>query len=127
MNTFVNTIVFVRDLAASRAFYEGALGLKVEKAMDTIVFFENHFVLHDAGEIRHTVFGEPSPRGREGADNLLIYLETDDLEQAFEDVHKAGARLIHGIQTQAWGQRVFRFYDPDGHIIEIGAAAVTKP
>lgn len=28
--------------------------------------------------------------------------------------------LIHPIERQAWGQKVFRFYDPDGHIVEVG-------
>jgi uncharacterized glyoxalase superfamily protein PhnB len=28
--------------------------------------------------------------------------------------------LIHPIVEQAWGQRVFRFYDPDGHAVEVG-------
>ena len=28
--------------------------------------------------------------------------------------------LIHPIVEQAWGQRVFRFHDPDGHAVEIG-------
>jgi hypothetical protein len=32
--------------------------------------------------------------------------------------------LIHPILQQAWGQRVFRFYDPDRHIVEIGEPMV---
>ena len=127
MNVFCNTIVFVKDLAVSKAFYEGALGLKIEREFDTIVFFENHFVLHDAGAIQRTVFGgESLPRTREGADNLLIYLETDDLAAALAGVQQAGMHLIHGIQKQDWGQRVFRFYDPDGHIVEIGESMHVK-
>jgi uncharacterized glyoxalase superfamily protein PhnB len=49
----------------------------------------------------------------------VLYFEDADLEAAFGRI--AGAvELIHGIRREAWGQRVFRFFDPDGHIVEIG-------
>lgn len=122
MNVFYNTIVFVRDLKASTEFYTKVLGLGVETEYDTIVFFENHFVLHDGRDICNTTFGERPERTEWGARNLLIYLETDDLEQAYQTVLQSGARIIHPITTQHWGQNVFRFFDPDGHIVEIGEA-----
>ena len=28
--------------------------------------------------------------------------------------------LVHPLKEHAWGQRVVRFYDPDGHMIEVG-------
>ena len=31
------------------------------------------------------------------------------------DIH-----YVHPIKEHAWGQRVVRFFDPDGHIIEVG-------
>jgi hypothetical protein len=27
---------------------------------------------------------------------------------------------VHPVVEQPWGQRVFRVYDPDGHVVEIG-------
>ncbi len=33
--------------------------------------------------------------------------------------------LIHAIERQVWGQRVFRIYDPDGHAMEVGAPLPT--
>ncbi|MBQ8137428.1 MAG: glyoxalase, partial [Clostridia bacterium] len=29
-------------------------------------------------------------------------------------------QYVHPPVTHRWGQRVVRFYDPDGHIIEVG-------
>ncbi|HEX7496456.1 MAG TPA: VOC family protein, partial [Candidatus Limnocylindrales bacterium] len=60
------------------------------------------------------------PNGPQGKGNLDIYFETDDLESALNAVVESGAEIIHPIEVQAWGQRVFRFHDPDGHIVEIG-------
>ena len=123
MNIFYNTIVFVKDLQKSKAFYSATLGLKIEQEYDTIVFFENHFVIHDGNNLRHTIYGKkPVFNGRKGAKNLLIYLETDDIMKQYENIKKRGVRIIHGIVEQNWGQKVFRFYDPDGHIVEIGEA-----
>lgn len=32
----------------------------------------------------------------------------------------AGLKYVHPLKEHRWGQRVVRFYDPDGHIIEVG-------
>ena len=31
-----------------------------------------------------------------------------------------GIELVHPVKEHSWGQRAVRFYDPDGHIIEVG-------
>lgn len=123
MNVFYNTIVFVKDVAASRRFYEDVIGIRAVEDHGTIVFFENHFTIHDGKALLGTVFGKtPRFNRRNGKKNLEIYFETDSIEESLGRVRESGARLIHGIENQAWGQRVFRFYDPDGHIVEIGEA-----
>ena len=33
---------------------------------------------------------------------------------------KTNAKIIHPIVEHPWGQRAFRIYDPDNHIIEFG-------
>ena len=65
--------------------------------------------------------GGRSPKGGAayGRRNLLLYFEHDDLDWIFQAI-SPHVELIHPIERQAWGQRVFRFYDPDGHAIEIG-------
>lgn len=123
MNVFYNTIVFVKDIELSRKFYEQVIGLKVEADYGTIVFFENHFVIHNANALLETVYGRvPGTNPSRGCDNLLVYFETDDLEASIRTVQESGAEIIHPITLQAWNQRVFRFYDPDRHILEIGEA-----
>ena len=36
----------------------------------------------------------------------------------YERLKKEGITFIHSIIEQPWGQRVFRVYDPDNHIVE---------
>jgi hypothetical protein len=49
-----------------------------------------------------------------------LYFETENLEAAQARLKLSGAKFIHEIEEQPWGQRAMRLYDLDGHIIEIG-------
>jgi catechol 2,3-dioxygenase-like lactoylglutathione lyase family enzyme len=122
MIAFYNTIVFTHDLPRSVTFYRDVLGQEVLEDHGTIVFLANHLVLHDAASITATVTGAADARSQEpqGRGNLLVYFETDDVEGAFRTVADSGATIVHPVVRQEWGQSVFRFLDPDGHLVEIG-------
>jgi predicted enzyme related to lactoylglutathione lyase len=96
---FVNPLPLVGNMAQAVSFYSAALGLKVAEDHGDFVRFEGPF----------------------GRDNLVLYFEADDLDEAFARVEGL-ARVIHPVMVQAWGGRVFRCRDLDGHIIEIGEA-----
>ena len=117
---FVNPIPFVRDIGISKAFYCEILGLTVSRDFGNFVMFETGFAIHDGKSLETTVWGQPlitsEPYGRQ---NILLYFEHDHLNTLFERIGGI-VNLIHPIEMQVWGQRVFRFYDPDGHAIEIG-------
>jgi len=54
-----------------------------------------------------------------GANNLVLYFEDDNIKAAFSRI-ASHAEVIHPVEEQAWGQHVFRVYDPDRHVIEVG-------
>lgn len=117
---FINPIPFVRDIHRSREFYEKRLGLKVLEDFGSFVLFEAGFAIHDGAALEQTVWGNTA--GSEeayGRRNLLLYFEHDDVDAAFETIAPL-VELIHPVERQTWGQRLFRFYDPDGHAVEIG-------
>jgi len=119
---FVNPIPFVRDIAVSKAFYRDVLGLTVAEDHGAFVLFEGHFAIHDGAALARTVWGDQADTedtGPYGRRNLLLYFEEDDIDACFARPRDR-VTLIHGLDRQAWGQRVFRFYDPDGHAVEIG-------
>jgi catechol 2,3-dioxygenase-like lactoylglutathione lyase family enzyme len=111
---------FVADIDTSKRFYAAILGLRIVEDHGSFVRFEAGFALHDGRTLHQTVFGEAphdlTPYGRR---NLVLYFEVDDIDLAFARVG-GQVGLIHGIETQSWGQRVFRLYDPDRHIVEVG-------
>ena len=44
-----------------------------------------------------------------------LYFETEDMDAFYEHLESFDILYVH---KHPWGQRVVRFYDPDGHIIE---------
>jgi catechol 2,3-dioxygenase-like lactoylglutathione lyase family enzyme len=117
---FVNPIPFVHDIARSKAFYETRMGLRIVEDFGSFVLFETGFAIHEGPVLERTVWREASatqePYGRA---NLLLYFEHEDVDAAFAAI-APHVKLIHRVEEQAWGQRVFRFYDPDGHAVEVG-------
>ena len=118
---FVNPIAFVSDIHVSTAFYRDVLGLGVEADYGTIVIFEGHFAIHAAAALIRTVWGADAQieAGSYGRRNLLLYFEDDDVDACFARLREH-VELIHPLMKQSWGQRVFRFYDPDCHAVEVG-------
>ncbi|WP_113434128.1 VOC family protein [Rhizobium sp. SYY.PMSO] len=117
---FVNPIPFVTDIARSKAFYGELLGLGIVHDFGNFVLFDTGFAIHDGKSLERTIWkksdetSEPYGRG-----NILLYFEHEDVDAAFEAI-APHVDLIHPVERQEWGQRVFRFYDPDGHAVEIG-------
>ncbi|NSY90473.1 glyoxalase/bleomycin resistance/extradiol dioxygenase family protein [Agrobacterium tumefaciens] len=117
---FVNPIPFVCDINRFREFYRDRLGLKVLDDFGNFVLFESGFAIHEGRSLEQTVWRtSPDTDKPYGRRNLLLYFEHEDVDAAFRNI-APHVELIHPVERQAWGQRVFRFYDPDGHAIEIG-------
>ena len=74
--------------------------------------------MHISNSIIKTIFKRDkfSSFRKQGKTNILLYFETNELDNFYNKI----AEIIHGIEKQAWGQKVFCFYDPDKHMIEFG-------
>lgn len=119
MLKFDAPLIVVEDMARSRHFYEQVLGQKVKFDFGPNVPFEG-FSLHLKSHFQ-SLLGEASMYPvTHKAHWGELYFETDELEPVYRRLNEAGVEFIHPICEQPWGQRVMRFYDPDGHIIEIG-------
>jgi len=105
----------------SRQFYEGLLEQKVELDHGECVAFAGGFSLWQADHASRILFGRAGTIAMAGVDHRgEMYFEAEDMEEALALVSRSGARFVHPLVEQPWGQRAFRIYDPDGHIIEIG-------
>lgn len=114
---FKNPLLVVSDMDRSLAFYKAVLGLRVildfganktltgGLSLQTLDTWENFIDTHQI------TFDHNS---------CELYFEEDDFDAFAEKLTHHEIRYVHPVKEHAWGQRVVRIYDPDGHIIEIG-------
>ncbi len=111
-------VFFVSDIARSKRFYSEVLGQKTVADFGANVGFEGGLSIWETSYALNMIFGEKAKQMPVGANNAEIYFEADNLEALFERLVKEQVKVIHGIFEHPWGQRGFRVYDPDGHILE---------
>ncbi len=117
---YICPLITVQDIEKSRKFYEEVLNQEVEIDHGANISFKGGFAIHDAEHYRE-LLGEPSTTKTVGEKNFMeLYFESDDLDGIHEKLESINCRFVHKIRAQPWGQRVMRFYDPDGYMIEVG-------
>lgn len=101
------------DYAASKRFYEEAVGLGVLREHDG----EPHrFTNYDLGGTVLKLFEWTEPWHGSGHSGLFI--ATDDLDRVVERVRRTGAKAT-AIQTYRWGGRCSSVTDPFGNIFDL--------
>ncbi len=119
---FANPIIFPKDLHVSKCFYRDVMGLQIIEDSEPFILFEGNFGIHGSRELFWAnVFDKPVNETPSwlSSNDLLLYFQTETINQVFSNM-KDKVDIIHPIKRQAWGERVFRFYDPDRYIVEIG-------
>ncbi len=113
-------VFFVSDVAKSKRFYNEVLGQKITVDFGANVGFEGGLSIWEKNYALNTIFKEKAKQVAVGANNAEIYFEASNLEALFESLVKQQVNVIHPVIEHPWGQRGFRIYDPDNHIIEFG-------
>ena len=114
---FICSLFVVEDLAAAKDFYIRVLGQRVKADFGANVAFEGGFAIHQRMHFEGLIEGRKvASRGNDAE----LYFEFDDLPRIEAELGEEKVEFIHRMREQPWRQRVMRFYDPDGHIVEIG-------
>lgn len=122
---YQSVLIAVKDMARSLKFYKEVLGQEVLLDYGGNVTLECGIALQDlAGWKQFLGTEDVRFEGRDGE----LYFEEDDMDGFLNKLEGMEISYVHPLETQPWGQRCIRFYDPDGHVIEVGEnmAAVTK-
>jgi catechol 2,3-dioxygenase-like lactoylglutathione lyase family enzyme len=124
----IDTIILVADIERTRRFYEGLFALEVLHDWKSMVVYCNRLAFHQAD----LLFPQEALRGvlpgRLGTGNLVVYLESPDIEETFRDLLARDCEIVHGLVSTPWGTgRIFRIKDPDGHLVEIGELKPDQP
>lgn len=113
-----NVLVVAEDMERSVAFYKELFGLSVILDQDGNVIMTEGLVLQDKavweGFIGRKVISENNSSG--------LYFEEPDIETFAErlEQYPEPVRYVTRLMEHSWGQRVIRFYDPAGNLIEVG-------
>lgn len=116
---YLGTLIAVRDMEASKRFYTGLLGMKVEMDLGANVSLSG--VALQTLETWAEFTGKKESDIRFGGAEFELDYEVEDLD-AFLETLKSWPEVewVHPVREFPWGQRVVRLYDPDRHIVEVG-------
>jgi uncharacterized glyoxalase superfamily protein PhnB len=116
--------LIVRDVAASMAFYQRALGLEPAITVPEQPPYVFGSVSNGSVEIffndQKAVAEDYPPLGaRPIGGSLTQFIEVEGIQEVMAAVQKAGAKIVMPIKDQFYGMREFAFEDPEGWIITI--------
>jgi uncharacterized glyoxalase superfamily protein PhnB len=114
---YIGALLAVENIPHSRTFYEGLLHQKVKYDFGENVTYEGGFAIHLKSHFASLIDNKPIVSG---GNNCELYFEDDDLETLMKELQTRQIECVHEMREQPWRQRVIRFYDPDGHIVEVG-------
>ena len=111
-------LISVADINAARNFYEDLFRLEVFQDYGRNIAFTCGLALQQDFD---WLVNLPKEKVLKKSNNAEIVFEEQDFDgflnklKEYPDIEYLGEVLEH-----SWGQRVIRFYDLDGHIIEVG-------
>lgn len=118
----VHIILYVQHQVESTSFYQQILQQEPVLNVPGMTEFDlsenlKLGLMPNAGIAKILQEKTPHPDEAQGIPRCELYLKGDDVQQAYEQAIKAGAKLISPIEDRNWGDKVCYFSDPDGHII----------
>ena len=114
---FLCSLIVVENIEKSRKLYELILKQNVVTDFGENISFEGGFALHKKSHFQ-TLIGKHKIISK--SNNFELCFEDDELEKIENLIKNEKLEFIHNIMEQPWKQKVMRFYDYDGNIIEIG-------
>ena len=115
------TVIFVRDMAAMRRFYEDILRFPLLRELSPgwIEYRVGSNTLVLARPSR-TAADAPTPDGS-AALQLAFRVSAPEVDQCADELVRQGVDLLSPPTDQAFGHRTLFFRDPDGNLLEVFA------
>lgn len=113
-----NVLITVKNIEKSRQFYHDLFGLHPILDNDGNMILTEGLVLQDEN-IWKSFLGKEIVRKNNACE---LYFEEPDLEGFIKklDTLYPATEYVNRLMTHSRGQKVIRFYDPDGNLIEVG-------
>ena len=113
-----NVLIVVKDIEKSRQFYHDLFGIDLVLDNDGNMILTEGLVLQDEKIWRSFLDRDIVPK----SNSCELYFEEQDIESFTEKLERLYPTIeyVNHLMTHSWGQRVVRFYDLDGNLIEVG-------
>ena len=111
-------LIVVKDIEKSRKFYHDLFGLDLVLDNDGNMILTEGLVLQDHKIWKSFLDRDIVPK----SNSCELYFEEQDIESFVEKLERLYPKIeyVNHLMTHSWGQRVIRFYDLDGNLIEVG-------
>ena len=117
-----NILIVVEDIEKSKQFYHDLFGLDVILDNDGNMILTEGLVLQDK-KIWEGFLGKAIIPQNNSSE---LYFEEKNIESFVEKLERLypSIQYVNRLMTHSWGQKVVRFYDLDGNLIEVGTPVV---
>ena len=113
-----NILIVVKDIDRSRQFYHDLFGLEMILDNDGNMILTEGLVLQDERIWKDFLMRDIIRENN----SCELYFEEPDIEGFVKKLEQyyPEVRYVNRLMEHSWGQKVVRFYDPDGNLIEVG-------
>ena len=117
---YICTVISVSDIEAAKKFYKDLFGLKIYQDYGKNIAFTCGLALQQDFD---WLVNLPKEKVLKKSNNVEIAFEESDFDEFLIRLKQyENIEYLDEVMEHTWGQRVIRFYDLDGHIIEVGAS-----
>ena len=114
-----NVLIVVKDIEKSLEFYRDLFGLELLTDYDGNMILSEGLVLQAESYWRGFLGKDVLPK----SNACELYFEEENVDAFYEKLKTLypETEVVNPPMTHSWGQRVVRFYDSDGNLIEVGS------
>ena len=113
-----NFLIVVKDIEKAKKFYQDVFGLEMLTDNDGNMILSDGLVLQEGKYWRKFIGKDIVAKNN----SCELYFEEENIDEFYEKLKKLypETEFVNPPMTHSWGQRVVRFYDLDGNLIEVG-------
>jgi len=114
---YKSIVISVSDIDKARKFYENLFDLELYQDYGINISFTCGISLQ---QDFHWLVSIPKEKILKEPNNIELCFEEEQFDTFLIKLKTFDVKCLGAVVTHSWGQRVIRFYDLDGHIIEVG-------
>lgn len=114
-----NILIVVKDIEASKKYYHDLFGLNMILDNDGNMILTEGLVLQEEKCWKQFIGTDIISKNN----HAELYFEERNIEEFAEKLEKLypNTEYVNRLMIHSWGQKVIRFYDLDGNLIEVGS------